>query len=51
MLNEIWIRWEPTEGLSKKYSLDSILDNIDNFEIILEDVEDTEKKNKIKNET
>ena len=41
---ERWIRWEPIKGLSKKYYIESITDNIRGFKIILSDSNDENKK-------
>lgn len=44
-MQEQWTRWEPIEGLSKKYFIDSITDNIDEgFKVVFSDSNDDEKK-------
>lgn len=37
---EQWSRWEPAEGLSNKYYIDSISDTMEELEIILSDAND-----------
>lgn len=43
-MDEIWQRWEPTTELSKKYYIDSIIDNIQGLSIILSDAEIEDSK-------
>lgn len=37
---EQWVKWEPIKGLSKKYYIDSVIDNFDGFNILLSDEAD-----------
>ncbi len=41
---EAWIRWEPIEGLSEKYYLDSIINDAEVFKVILSDADNKNKK-------
>lgn len=41
---EKWIKWEPIKGLSPKYYIESISDNINGFEIILFEGHDNKEK-------
>jgi hypothetical protein len=43
-MQEQWIRWEPAKGLSSKYCIESILDNLEAFKIVLHDEHDSRKK-------
>ncbi len=43
---EQWIRWEPVKGLSDKYYIESIVDNMAGFEILMSDSK--EQSNKIR---
>jgi hypothetical protein len=47
-MNENWIKWEPAEGLAKKYSINSISDTLDKFEIILSEYDNINHKIKVK---
>lgn len=42
-MTEQWSRWEPIEGLSSKYSIESISNTIDGFELLLADSDDEKK--------
>ncbi len=44
---EDWIKWEPAAGLSKKYYIDSILDDVEKFEVTLSSAENEIKKIKV----
>jgi hypothetical protein len=43
-MQEKWIKWEPIKGLQLKYYIDSIVDNLDGFEMILSDCNDRNKR-------
>lgn len=43
-MKEQWAKWEPIKGLSSKYYIDSISDNIKEFRVILSDTQDEKKK-------
>jgi hypothetical protein len=43
-MEEKWIRWEPIPKLSKKYYVESIIDNINGFKILLSEENNTEEK-------
>ena len=47
MMTEKWTRWEPIQGLSEKYYIDSVMDTVDGFTIFLSDAKDEEKKVKV----
>ena len=47
MLNQTWIQWKPSEDLAPKYYIDSILDDLGSFEVILSCTEDRSIKIKI----
>ena len=34
-MNETWVQWKPVEGLAPKYNIDSLVDTINTFTIIL----------------
>ena len=42
--NEQWIRWEPIPELENKYYIDSLIDTIERFEILLVDTKTGYKK-------
>lgn len=44
MMDELWERWEPTTEISKKYYVDSIIDNIQGLRIILSDAKNEDSK-------
>lgn len=41
---ENWTKFEPINGLSNKYYLESIIDDLEEFKIILVDINDCKKK-------
>lgn len=43
-MQEQWVHWEPASGLSPKYCIESILDNLEAFKIVLCDEHDSRKK-------
>ena len=43
-MKEKWIQWKPIENLAKKYYVESILDSIDGFKILLFAEKNREKK-------
>ena len=43
-MQEQWIKWEPSNNLSKNYSLDSISDSAEGLKILLLDAENRNKK-------
>lgn len=43
-MNEIWERWVPTTEISKKYYINSIIDDIQGLKIILSDAEIEDSK-------
>lgn len=43
-MKEHWIRWEPAKHLAQKYYFKSIIDQIDNFQVILFDAKNENKK-------
>lgn len=49
-MTEQWSKWEPLQGLSNKYYVDSISDTMEEFEIILSDANDRKKKLRISTE-
>ena len=42
-----WIKWEPIEGLSSKYYINSILDGLEGLIVVLSDANDENKKVKV----
>ena len=48
LLKEKWIKWEPLNGLSCNYYIESITDNLNGFEIIMIEEQDSNTKLKIK---
>lgn len=50
-LDEKWTQWKPMEGLSPKYFVDSIVDNLKEFSILLSDENDKKKHVKMTFET
>ena len=47
LLEEKWTQWKPIKNLSTKYSIDFIIDNINNFEMLLFDTNNKKKVIKI----
>lgn len=46
-MTEQWSRWEPVKGLSSRYWLESILDTMEGFELLLSDASNRNKKVRI----
>ncbi|MFA6066404.1 MAG: hypothetical protein WC707_04470 [Candidatus Babeliaceae bacterium] len=44
---EQWIRWEPIEGLEKKYCIHSIEDTLEGFSVLLSNIHNKEQKIRI----
>ena len=44
---EQWTRWEPIQGLAKKYCIDSIIDDTKGFSILLSEYYDEKKKARV----
>lgn len=43
-MQEQWVKWEPIKGLFQKYYIESILDSINGFEIVLFEGHDKKEK-------
>lgn len=43
-MREEWMQWKPTEGLSTKYYIDSVVDMVSNFKIVLSNAKLEEEK-------
>lgn len=43
-MNEQWVKWEPINGLSAKYYIDSVSDSLKGFQIVLSDSHDEKQK-------
>ena len=43
-MNEIWTQWKPVEGLAPKYDIDLVVDTMDNFKIVLSEMDNSQKR-------
>jgi len=43
-MNETWIQWKPIENLAPKYDIDSIVDTINTFTIVLSEMDNPQKR-------
>ena len=43
-MSETWIKWKPIEGLAPKYDVDLVVDTMDNFKIVLSEMDNSQKR-------
>jgi len=43
-MSETWIQWKPVEGLAQQYDIDSVVDTINSFKIVLSEMDDSQKR-------
>ena len=43
-MSEKWAKWEPVSGLAEKYDIDSIIDDIESFRMLLATGDESKKK-------
>jgi len=43
-MNKIWTQWKPIENLAPKYDVDSVVDTINSFNIVLSEMDNAKNR-------
>jgi len=43
-MNEIWTQWKSVENLAQQYEIDSVVDTMDSFKIVLSEMDNPQKR-------